>query len=322
MRGPAACVGLDRSCRWTRRSANTGTACPPGQRQRLALAALLRRGPRGEPVALLLDEPTAHLDPAAEQPVIEQLRAAAARGCAVLVVAHRPALLAAADRIVDVAAPDPADPPPGTSRTRRPRQPARAGAAGPASSRRTAAAGAQPPVARPNPSRAGAADRQAAARPGERLGGGLGGGGGRAGRRVLAGRDRAHRRGRLAAGPGLDPAAGAHPVDRRRARPGQRGRPAAAALRGAARLARGRVRAARPAAGPGLRRPDPAGARAPDPAPRRAADPGGGRRRRRRRRAAARPAARRLGRHRRGRRRRRRRSCCSRRPARRWRPGC
>jgi ATP-binding cassette subfamily C protein CydCD len=83
-----------------------------GQRQRLALAILLHRATRtvaaqrdrdtAPVVTLLLDEPTAHLDSAAEHQVIERLHEFAAQGCAVLVVAHRPALLAAADRIVDV----------------------------------------------------------------------------------------------------------------------------------------------------------------------------------------------------------------------------
>ncbi|WP_239141706.1 ABC transporter transmembrane domain-containing protein, partial [Actinoplanes campanulatus] len=98
-----------------------------GQRQRLAFAVLLHRAgramsssssrlvttaqghlaPRFPPpvVTLLLDEPTAHLDVTTELLIISRLRDLAARGCAVLVVAHRPALLAAADRIVDVAPP-------------------------------------------------------------------------------------------------------------------------------------------------------------------------------------------------------------------------
>ncbi|SDT38901.1 thiol reductant ABC exporter subunit CydC [Actinoplanes derwentensis] len=86
-----------------------------GQRQRLALAVLLHRAGQaltqpGEHdsapvVTLLLDEPTAHLDHSAEQLVIGRLREFAARGCAVLVVAHRPALLAAADRVVELRPP-------------------------------------------------------------------------------------------------------------------------------------------------------------------------------------------------------------------------
>ncbi|MEU4164978.1 thiol reductant ABC exporter subunit CydC [Actinoplanes sp. NPDC026670] len=81
-----------------------------GQRQRLALAVLLHRAAHavtadrargaGPVVTLLLDEPTAHLDSTAEQLVISRLHDLVAQGCAVLVVAHRPALLAAADRIV------------------------------------------------------------------------------------------------------------------------------------------------------------------------------------------------------------------------------
>jgi len=81
-----------------------GRGLSSGQRQRLALARLLRAA-RARPVVLLLDEPTAHLDAVAEQLVIEELRAAARRGCAVLVVAHRPALLAAADRSVTITPP-------------------------------------------------------------------------------------------------------------------------------------------------------------------------------------------------------------------------
>ncbi|RZU48291.1 ATP-binding cassette subfamily C protein CydCD [Krasilnikovia cinnamomea] len=78
-----------------------GGGVSAGQRQRLALAVLLHQA-RREPVTLLLDEPTAHLDPAAEELVVAELRAAARRGCAVLAVAHRPALLAAADRAVTI----------------------------------------------------------------------------------------------------------------------------------------------------------------------------------------------------------------------------
>ncbi|WP_432484510.1 thiol reductant ABC exporter subunit CydC [Kineococcus esterisolvens] len=75
-----------------------------GQRQRLALARTLlgvRLGAR----RLVLDEPTAHLDAAAERAVVASLRELVRQGCAVLVVAHRPALLAAADRVVPLARP-------------------------------------------------------------------------------------------------------------------------------------------------------------------------------------------------------------------------
>jgi ATP-binding cassette, subfamily C, bacterial CydCD len=82
-----------------------GAGVSAGQKQRIALAAALFR----TPATLLLDEPTAHLDPETEQTVIARLREAAAAGSAIVVAAHRPALIAAADRIVEIEPPSPQD---------------------------------------------------------------------------------------------------------------------------------------------------------------------------------------------------------------------
>ncbi len=73
-----------------------GFGLSAGERQRLALArAFLKR-----PEAVLLDEPTAHLDPASEARVLAGIRALKEEGVPVLAIAHRPALVAAADRVV------------------------------------------------------------------------------------------------------------------------------------------------------------------------------------------------------------------------------
>ncbi|MFF7453605.1 thiol reductant ABC exporter subunit CydD [Kitasatospora sp. NPDC008115] len=75
-----------------------GAGLSAGQRQRLALARVLLADDRP---LVLLDEPTANLDGASEAAVVDTVRALAADPArTVLLVAHRPALLAAADRQV------------------------------------------------------------------------------------------------------------------------------------------------------------------------------------------------------------------------------
>ncbi|MBT2477958.1 thiol reductant ABC exporter subunit CydD [Streptomyces sp. ISL-94] len=84
-----------------------GAGLSAGQRQRLALArAFLADRP-----VLLLDEPTAALDGETEAAVVEAVRRLAV-GRTVLLVVHRPALLAITDRVVEVL---PAEQPPETS---------------------------------------------------------------------------------------------------------------------------------------------------------------------------------------------------------------
>ncbi|MGW3118016.1 thiol reductant ABC exporter subunit CydD [Streptomyces sp. NPDC001107] len=82
-----------------------GAGLSAGQRQRLALArAFLADRP-----VLLLDEPTAALDGAAEAEVVEAVRRLAV-GRTVLLVVHRPALLGVADRVVRLETADAAAP--------------------------------------------------------------------------------------------------------------------------------------------------------------------------------------------------------------------
>lgn len=77
-----------------------GTGLSLGQRQRLALTRVLA----SDRAVLVLDEPTAHLDSDSEGTVLASLRARAERGDTVVVIGHRPSVLAAADRIVEVRA--------------------------------------------------------------------------------------------------------------------------------------------------------------------------------------------------------------------------
>ena len=77
-----------------------GAGLSVGQRQRLALTrALLDDRP-----LVVLDEPTAHLDTDTEQVIIDTVAGLRAAGRTVVLVAHRPSLLALADEVVTVTA--------------------------------------------------------------------------------------------------------------------------------------------------------------------------------------------------------------------------
>jgi thiol reductant ABC exporter CydD subunit len=94
----ACCEGLDPR----RRIAQNGADLSAGERQRIALARCFLRTERGASL-LLLDEPTAHLDAPTEQRVLAAIRRFGA-GRFVLMVAHRPAAIDFADRIVEIGA--------------------------------------------------------------------------------------------------------------------------------------------------------------------------------------------------------------------------
>ncbi|GAA1760836.1 thiol reductant ABC exporter subunit CydD [Nocardioides hankookensis] len=77
-----------------------GTTLSAGERARLALARVVL----ADRPYVLLDEPTAHLDVDTERVIVETVRELGRRS-AVVVVAHRPALVAVADRVVTLPVP-------------------------------------------------------------------------------------------------------------------------------------------------------------------------------------------------------------------------
>ncbi|MET8652990.1 ABC transporter ATP-binding protein/permease [Nocardia aurea] len=86
--------------RWDTVVGAGGVGLSLGQRQRLALTRVLA----ADRAVLLLDEPTAHLDSDTEATVLAALRDRARAGATVIVVGHRPSVLAAADHTVRVEA--------------------------------------------------------------------------------------------------------------------------------------------------------------------------------------------------------------------------
>lgn len=75
-----------------------GTGVSVGQRRRLALARYRLR----KPELLLLDEPTAAVDAESEAVMLQLLERWKSEGAIVIAVAHRPALVAAADHVITV----------------------------------------------------------------------------------------------------------------------------------------------------------------------------------------------------------------------------
>jgi len=67
-----------------------------GQRQRVGLARALY----GDPPLLVFDEPNANLDAEGEATLVQAIRDAKERGCAVIVMAHRPSAIAACDKLL------------------------------------------------------------------------------------------------------------------------------------------------------------------------------------------------------------------------------
>ncbi|WP_349313574.1 ATP-binding cassette domain-containing protein [Brevundimonas subvibrioides] len=76
-----------------------GSGVSAGQAQRIALARALY----GDPVLLVLDEPNSNLDQEGEAALMTAIRGAAARGAAVVLVAHRAGILSLVDRLATMA---------------------------------------------------------------------------------------------------------------------------------------------------------------------------------------------------------------------------
>ena len=84
--------------RWDTLIGQDGAGLSVGQRQRFALTrALLARTP-----IVILDEPTAHLDAVSEEIVLKAMEALRKKGRTVIAIAHRQALIDAADQVISV----------------------------------------------------------------------------------------------------------------------------------------------------------------------------------------------------------------------------
>lgn len=81
------------------RIGDDGEGLSAGERRRVAMARALLRITLGRATLLLLDEPTAGLDAEAESTLLDTVRKL---GVAVVVVSHRPAVLAEADRVLTI----------------------------------------------------------------------------------------------------------------------------------------------------------------------------------------------------------------------------
>jgi ATP-binding cassette subfamily C protein len=73
-----------------------GAGVSAGQAQRIALARALY----GDPALLVLDEPNSNLDGDGETALMSAILSAAARGAAVVIVAHRAGVLSRVDRLL------------------------------------------------------------------------------------------------------------------------------------------------------------------------------------------------------------------------------
>lgn len=99
----AAATGFDNVLATTPEGWNTvigsgGVGLSVGQRQRLALTRALAAHSQ----VVILDEPTAHLDAVSEETVVRAIDAMRDAGRTVIVIAHRAAMMEAADAVIDV----------------------------------------------------------------------------------------------------------------------------------------------------------------------------------------------------------------------------